>query len=218
MNRTIKKILTIIIGLLILMGLIYQLMYKNYVSMFQLMVAGLLLVPGVRAAIRTKINIPSIGFMGLVGMLTIAGIVYQTERQELETAKIAEANRLKKVKKDSLVSANKEQEAKGEVSISTKVNEIKEAEGVEQRWNIGEIVVVKNSQPGCITKEALKEFQKLGMARDNLGIERLEQDGLIYELTPGTNLKVIENGFGWVRVRVINGPYYGESFYTIAVD
>jgi hypothetical protein len=155
------------------------------------------------------------GLISAAALVALLMLVYymMPEEERIRIENEQKAKVAAKYLSDSLDQVKQLAEKKAQVEADS-VDQIEEPETVH--YSIGDEMPITYMTPGCATKEVLDEFMTLAVAKDNMGIEQLEKSGLIAPLEPGTVVKIIDSGFGWRRVRVLNGRYKGLGVFIVS--
>lgn len=77
------------------------------------------------------------------------------------------------------------------------------------RVDSGDVVVMA-------TVEAFREFTKLAVANDTLGMVSMEVGGRLFRVPSGTRARVIDSGLDRREVRILEGPSIGKSGWVVA--
>lgn len=72
------------------------------------------------------------------------------------------------------------------------------------RVSSGDVVV-------CANESAYREFLKLAVAKDYLGMAQMEAAGRLFRVPSGTKAKIISSGFEKREVRIMEGAAFGRS-------
>ena len=82
-------------------------------------------------------------------------------------------------------------------------------------------LLLTNNPSGVILAGASKEnsdqLMKLVLADDTVGMQKMVEDGEVYELDPNTQVKIIDATYapeGLYQVRIISGSYYSQSAWV----
>ena len=63
----------------------------------------------------------------------------------------------------------------------------------------------------CVDESAYSEFLKLALAKDYLGMGKMEGTGRLFRVPSGTKARVIDSGFEKRQVRIMDGSSFGRS-------
>ena len=63
----------------------------------------------------------------------------------------------------------------------------------------------------CTNESAYDEYVKLAVAKDYLGMAKMESRGRLFRVPSGTKARVIDIGFEKREVRVMEGEHFGQS-------
>jgi hypothetical protein len=155
------------------------------------------------------------GLISAAAVVALLMLVYymMPEEERIRIENEQKAKVAAKYLSDSLDQVKRDQESK-DLAEAESAEKIEEPEQVT--YSIGDEMPLAYMTPGCVSKEVLDEFMTLATAKDNIGIEQLEKNGLVAPLEPGTVVKIIDRGFGWSRVRVVNGRFKGLGFFIVS--
>ncbi|MGN7887410.1 hypothetical protein [Dyadobacter sp. 22481] len=87
----------------------------------------------------------------------------------------------------------------------------------EPELEIGGDYPVMMDVTACVTEKDLDELGEFITAGDEEGFKQMivkkVNNGTAFRLDKGTKVKLIDMGFGWVKVRVLEGAYQNELGY-----